>query len=188
MSENYRVMFAGLANDSQPSDAQTKLATKLNASPSKVAAFFENKPLFAPCSKDKALKQAKLLASFGIKSKLQPLNTSSSAGNSNNNDDAALQRDERIFNALDYITSSLIRIEEKLDDLEQRLPTVAEQPSTIDEDDWQNDDLLLDEELNTPLKKRSNALIYSLIAMVVLLLIVLGLSFAFPDLFSFLDS
>ncbi len=123
-----------------------------------------------------------------IKSKLQPLNTSSSADNSNNNDDAALQRDERIFNALDYITSSLIRIEEKLDDLEQRLPTVAEQPSTIDEDDWQNDDLLLDEELNTPLKKRSNALLYSLIAMVVLLLIVLGLSFAFPDLFSFLDS
>lgn len=185
MSENYRVMFAGLANDTQASDAQTKLATKLNASPNKVAAFFENKPLFAACSKDKALKQAKLLASLGIKSKLQPINTGTSA---NINDDAALQRDERIFNALDYITSSLIRIEEKLDDLEQRLPAVDEQPSVADEGDWQNDDLLLDEELNTPIKKHNNALLYSLIAMVILLLIVLGLSFAFPDLFAFLDS
>eukprot|EP00487_Bulimina_marginata_P000840 TRINITY_DN11703_c0_g1_i1.p1 TRINITY_DN11703_c0_g1~~TRINITY_DN11703_c0_g1_i1.p1 ORF type:complete len:103 (-),score=16.30 TRINITY_DN11703_c0_g1_i1:167-475(-) len=101
-------MFAGLADNTHPNDAQSKLATKLKAPPSKVAAFFENKPLFAPCSKDKALKQTKLLASLGIKSKLQPMNTGSKAAT----DDAALLRDERIFNALDYITSSLIRIEE----------------------------------------------------------------------------
>ena len=34
------------------------------------------------------------------------------------------QRDQRLFDALDYITSSLIRLEEKLEDIEQRLPEV----------------------------------------------------------------
>ncbi len=185
MSENYRVMFAGLAQDTQADDAQTKLAAKIKAPHSKVAAFFQNKPLFAPCAKDKALKQAKLLASVGIKTKLQPVKIDQPASLA---DTASQQRDEHIFNALDYITSSLIRIEEKLDDLEQRLPASTEQVSATDEDAWQNDDLLLDEELDTNIKKRSNTLLYSLIAMVVILLVVLGLSFAFPDLFSFLDA
>ncbi|MEM5549815.1 hypothetical protein WNY63_03565 [Pseudoalteromonas neustonica] len=185
MAENFRVMFAGLAPDTEQAQAITQLATKLKAPTSKVAAFFDNKPLFAPCEKEKALKQAKLLASVGITSKLLPLNNSASA--TNNNDTASL-RDERIFNALDYITSSLIRIEEKLDDLEQRLPATAQQPLEDETDDWQDDDLLTDDELTTPVKKRSNILLYSLISMVILLLIVLGLSFLFPDFFNILDS
>ena len=185
MAENFRVMFAGLAPGTEQTQAITLLAAKLKAPTSKVAAFFDNKPLFAPCEKEKALKQAKLLASVGITSKLHPLNNS--AQETNNNDTASL-RDERIFNALDYITSSLIRIEEKLDDLEQRLPTAEQQPSTDENDEWQNDDLLLDDELTAPIKKRSNTLLFSLIAMVVILLITLGLSFIFPDFFSFLDS
>ncbi|MDN3378423.1 MULTISPECIES: hypothetical protein [unclassified Pseudoalteromonas] len=185
MSENYRVIFAGLAQDIQAEDAQAKLAAKLKAPHSKIAAFFENKPLFVPCAKDKALKQAKLLASVGIKSKLQPLTQPQPNTQS---DEASQQRDERIFNALDYITSSLIRIEEKLDDLEQRISATTEPPVEPESEEWQTDDLLLDEDLNTPIKKRSNTLLYSLIAMVLILLVVLGLSFAFPDLFSFLDS
>ncbi|CAM4361865.1 hypothetical protein [Pseudoalteromonas ostreae] len=184
MTENFRVMYAGLAQDIERSNAIKQLAVKLKAPESKVAAFFENNPLFAPCEKEKALKQAKLLASVGIKSKLQPINNAPAVSSS----DATSQRDERIFNALDYITSSLIRIEEKLDDLEQRLPATTQQPDPDEGDEWQTDDLLLDEELTTPIKKRSNMLLYSLIAMVVVLLLVLGLSFAFPDLFSFMDN
>ncbi|MFK3872817.1 hypothetical protein [Pseudoalteromonas rhizosphaerae] len=184
MTENFRVMYAGLAQDIERSNAIKQLAVKLKAPESKVAAFFENNPLFAPCEKEKALKQAKLLASVGIKSKLQPINNAPAVSSS----DATSQRDERIFNALDYITSSLIRIEEKLDDLEQRLAASTQQPDPDEGDEWQTDDLLLDEELTTPIKKRSNMLLYSLIAMVVVLLVVLGLSFAFPDLFSFMDN
>ncbi|BDF93371.1 MULTISPECIES: hypothetical protein [Pseudoalteromonas] len=181
MAENFRVMFAGLAKDTDQAHAISQLATKLKAPTAKVAAFFDNKPLFAPCEKEKALKQAKILASVGIKSKLHPVETHMTA----NTTETPNQRDERIFNALDYITSSLIRIEEKLDDLEQRIAT-SQHPANTDEDDnWQTDDLLLDEELTTPIKKRSNVLLFSLIAMVVILLVVLGLSFAFPDLFSF---
>lgn len=181
MAENFRVMFAGLAKDTDQADAISQLATKLKAPTAKVAAFFENKPLFAPCEKEKALKQAKLLTSVGIKSKLAPVQNNTVTSNS----ETTSQRDERIFNALDYITSSLIRIEEKLDDLEQRLPASQQKLDADENDDWQNDDLLLDDELTPPIKKRSNALLFSLIAMVVILLIVLGLSFAFPDLFSF---
>lgn len=188
MAENFRVMFAGLAQNTDQAHAISQLATKLKAPTAKVAAFFDNKPLFAPCEKEKALKQAKLLASVGVISKLQPVETSTASSTASStvasDNETSSQRDERIFNALDYITSSLIRIEEKLDDLEQRLPTTQQQANADEDEDWQNDDLLLDEELTTPIKKRSNVLLFSLIAMVVILLVLLGLSFAFPDLFS----
>lgn len=184
MAENFRVMFAGLAQNTDQAHAISQLATKLKAPTAKVAAFFDNKPLFAPCEKEKALKQAKLLASVGVISKLQPVETSTATSTVASDTETSSQRDERIFNALDYITSSLIRIEEKLDDLEQRLPTTQQQANADEDEDWQNDDLLLDEELTTPIKKRSNVLLFSLIAMVVILLVLLGLSFAFPDLFS----
>ena len=180
MAENFRVMFAGLAKDTDQAHAISQLATRLKAPTAKVAAFFENKPLFAPCEKEKALKQAKILASVGIKSKLAAVESSTGTSNS----ETSSQRDERIFNALDYITSSLIRIEEKLDDLEQRLPANQQQAIADEDEDWQTDDMLLDEELTSPIKKRSNILLFSLIAMVVILLVVLGLSFAFPDLLS----
>ena len=51
-------------------------------------------------------------------------------------------------------------------------------------DDWQEDDLMLDEQLDEPVKTRSNTLLYSLIATAVLLLIVLAVYLAFPDLVS----
>ena len=100
----------------------------------------------------------------------------------------AKQRDERIFDALDYITSSLIRLEEKLDDLEQRLPESESTNPQDNKDSWQEDDLLLEEELTEPVKKRSNTLLYSLIAMVILLLAILGVVELFPEFFSFLES
>ncbi|MEH6817673.1 MAG: hypothetical protein V7683_14170, partial [Pseudoalteromonas distincta] len=105
MADNFRVIFAGLADSVDIKTACTNLATKLKTPDEKVALFFKGKPLFTPSNKDKALKQAKLLASLGIKSKLQAVSNAiqnSSAPAANN------QRDERIFDALDYITSSLI--------------------------------------------------------------------------------
>ncbi len=182
MADNFRVIFAGLADNVDIKTACANLAAKLKTSDEKVALFFKGKPLFAPSDKDKALKQTKLLASLGIKSKLQAVSNAiqnSSPAAANNN-----QRDERIFDALDYITSSLIRLEEKLDELEQRLPEA--QLNTPDEsvDEWQNDDLMLDKDLATP-KKRSNLLLYSLIATATILLVVLAVFLIFPDLFSF---
>ncbi|MGO3424505.1 MAG: hypothetical protein ACTIMZ_19045 [Pseudoalteromonas distincta] len=182
MADNFRVIFAGLGDNVDIKTACANLAAKLKTSDEKVALFFKGKPLFAPSDKDKALKQTKLLASLGIKSKLQAVsntiqNSSSAAANNN-------QRDERIFDALDYITSSLIRLEEKLDELEQRLPEAQLKTPDENVDEWQNDDLMLDEDLAPP-KKRSNLLLYSLIATATILLVVLAVFLIFPDLFSF---
>ncbi|GAA58496.1 hypothetical protein P20652_0351 [Pseudoalteromonas sp. BSi20652] len=182
MADNFRVIFAGLADNVDTKTACTNLAAKLKTSNEKVTLFFKGKPLFAPSNKDKALKQAKLLASLGIKSKLQAVSNTiqnSSVHAANNN-----HRDERIFDALDYITSSLIRLEEKLEDLEQRLPEEQIKSPEVDEDEWQDEELLLEEDLITTPKKRSNALLYSLIATAVTLLIMLTVYLAFPDLFS----
>ncbi|HDZ34976.1 MAG TPA: hypothetical protein ENH67_19285 [Pseudoalteromonas sp.] len=181
MADNFRVIFAGLADNVDIKTACTNLAAKLKTSDEKVALFFKGKPLFAPSDKDKALKQAKLLATLGIKSKLQAVSNAiqnSSAPAANN------QRDERIFDALDYITSSLIRLEEKLDELEQRLPEAQLKAPDENVDEWQDDDLMLDEDLAPP-KKRSNLLLYSLIATATILLVVLAVFLIFPDLFSF---
>ncbi len=179
MANNFRVMFVGLAEGTEAKTACVNLASKLKTSEDKVTQFFNGKALFAPSNKDKALKQAKLLASLGIKSKLQATGELPTQSPS-----AASQRDERIFDALDYITSSLIRLEEKLEELEQRLPSNELKSPTDGNDEWQEDDLMLDEQLDEPVKTRSNTLLYSLIATAVLLLIVLAVYLAFPDLVS----
>ncbi|WP_405601874.1 MULTISPECIES: hypothetical protein [unclassified Pseudoalteromonas] len=182
MADNFRVIFAGLADGTNAKTACTNLAEKLKTSEEKVTAFFKGKSLFAPSNKDKALKQAKLLASLGIQSKLQAVssNTQSTSALANND-----RRDERIFDALDYITSSLIRLEEKLEELEQRLPEIESKTPVSNSEEWQDDDLMLDEELISPPNGRSNIVLYSLIATVITLLIVLAAYLAFPNLFSF---
>lgn len=180
MANNFRVMFVGFAEGIEPKTACVNLAGKLKTSEYKVTQFFNGKALFAPSNKDKALKQAKLLASLGIKSKIQALPSTVTTASST----AENQRDERIFDALDYITSSLIRLEEKLEELEQKLPESELKKPADDNDDWQDDDLMLDEQLDEPVKKRNNTLLYSLIATAVLLLLVLAVYLAFPDLVS----
>ena len=182
MADNFRVIFVGLADGADSQAVTTALTEKLKTSPEKIAAFFNGKPLFAPCPKDKALKQTKLLSSLGVKSKLQAHATATKTSSQIAQDS---QRDQRLFDALDYITSSLIRLEEKLEDLEQRLPDVELTLPDESIDEWQDDDLMLDESLSTTPQKRSNVVLYSLIATAVLLLIVLAVYLVFPNLFSF---
>ena len=181
MADNFRVIFVELAQDVDSKTVCVNLATKLKTSEEKVALFFKGKPLFAPNNKDKALKQAKLLASLGINCRLQAV---SSAAQNSSVSIANSLRDERIFDALDYITSSLIRLEEKLEDLEQRLPEAQLKIPDESVDEWRSDDLMLEEDLVPP-KKRSNILLYSLVTTAVILLIVLAVFLIFPDLFSF---
>ena len=181
MNDYFRVIFAGLADDIDAKTACTNLAQRLKTSEEKITLFFKGKSLFAPSNKDKALKQAKLLASLGIKSKLQAIsNAAQDVPASENNN----QRDERIFDALDYITSSLIRLEEKLEELEQRIPDIESKIIIEDNNSWQDDDLLLDEALTSKPRKRNNIFLYSLIATVIILLIVLSISLVFPNLLS----
>ena len=183
MVDNFRVIFSGLADNVDAKTACKALAAKLKISEEKVSSFFKGKPLFTPCDKNKALKQAKLLSSLGIKCKLQAVSDNTNISTSSLS--SSSQRDKRIFDALDYITSSLIRLEEKLEDIEQRLPDVQSKSTLESQDDWQDSDLILDDDLTSTPKKRSNILLYSLIVTVVTLLIILAVYLSFPDLFSF---
>ena len=170
MVDNFRVIFTGLADNVDAKTACKALAAKLKISEEKVSSFLKGNPLFAPSDKNKALKQAKVLASLGIKCKLQAISNNDNANTASLSSNS--QRDKRIFDALDYITSSLIRLEEKLEDIEQRLPEVQVKDALDTKEDWQDNDLMLGEELTRSPKKRSNTLLYSLIATVVTLLII----------------
>ncbi|KAF7772017.1 hypothetical protein PCIT_a2000 [Pseudoalteromonas citrea] len=177
MTDKYRVVFASLNDGIAASDAITNLSQRLKIPESKVQAFFANKPLFSPADKEKSAKQIKLLNSMGINAKLQAFGTPSSTVEQT----AQTQRDERLFGALDYITSSLIRIEERLEELEQRLP---EQPAESMEqaaEQWEDDELFEELELDSPAPKRSKVQ-YGLGVVLILLLIVLAIAIAFPEL------
>ena len=142
MSDKYRVVFASLNEGVSAAEAGAKLSQRLKIPESKVHAFFANKPLFSPADKEKSSKQVKLLHSMGIQTKLQPVN--------NGTDPVGqAQRDERLFGALDYITSSLIRIEERLEELEQKLTELPSETGETSTEQWQEDDLFeeLEEQL-----------------------------------------
>ncbi|TMP38652.1 hypothetical protein [Pseudoalteromonas rubra] len=175
MSEQFRVVFSGFKPGTDSQAAIEQLAAKLKVSEQKVADFTSGKPLFGPADKQKCLKQAKLLAVYGIQSKLQA-QTSSAAGVAQN------AANERVFDALDYITSSLIRIEEKLDELEQRIDGKQVQNEQSEEDEWEDETLFSELELDSEPPKRSKKLLYILLSLLVLLLVVLGISLAFPEL------
>ncbi|WP_462173320.1 hypothetical protein [Pseudoalteromonas xiamenensis] len=178
MTDKYRVIYTGLDSGIEQEVAITRLATKLGLPENKAAAFFAKKPLFAPADKEKAMKQVKLFASMGIQAKLQ---TSGAT-----NDSSSAQRDERLFEALDYITSSLIRLEERLEEIEQRLgQTPAIKHSVDDEEDWEDDGFLDDLDIDPQPKKRSPIVLYSLVSGVAILVILLALTLIHPDIMNF---
>ena len=176
MTDKYRVVFAGFDSSVSESAAIEQLSLKLKTTPQKITAFTQGKSLFAPSEKAKCLKQVKLLASFGLHAKLQ-------SAESNTNSASSIQnsKDERILEALDYITSSLIRIEERLEELEQRLPSQEIVKEDKVEDDWQEDDLFDELELDPP-PKRSKKVQYGLGVVLIILLFILAIALAFPEL------
>lgn len=178
MADNFRVIFVGFADGTDSYSASVALAEKLKTNPRKVTSFFNGNSLFAPTNKDKALKQTKLLSNLGINSKLQ-------AHSNTNQTTLDSQRDQRIFDALDYITSSLIRLEEKLEEIEQRLPDVELSIPNEDIDDWHDTNLTLDEAMTETSTKKHNIALYFILAGAAALLVLLGLYLTLPDLFPF---
>ncbi|MFC3031156.1 hypothetical protein ACFOEE_01280 [Pseudoalteromonas fenneropenaei] len=178
MTDKYRVMFVGLDKGIEQEVAITRVATKLAIPEAKASTFFANKALFAPADKEKALKQVKLFASMGIQAKLQLLNDANSQTTKND-------RDERLFEALDYITSSLIRLEERLDDIEQKLANNKPADPEIEEEDWQDESYLEELDFEPTPVKRSPMMLYSLVTAAVLLIVLLVLTLVYPDLLNF---
>ncbi|CAH9053111.1 hypothetical protein PSECIP111951_00755 [Pseudoalteromonas holothuriae] len=181
MSQQYRVAFVELEGSFSAEEVVAKLSTKLKINPQKASAFLANKPLFAPADKTKCLKQVKLLASMGVQAKLIALEDTTKTS-------AQEQKDERVFEALDYITSSLIRIEERLEELEQRLPASSNEQHEQGAQQWQEDEIVddfdLDLEMEPTKKLPTRKLQYALAAVLLILLIVLALAILYPQWFN----
>ncbi|KZN33117.1 hypothetical protein [Pseudoalteromonas luteoviolacea] len=178
MSDQYRVTFVGFDADTDGQNAIERLAMKLGVPKQKVEAFTQGKSLFGISDKSKCLKQAKLLAIYGFQSKIQEIPSNSNTANNN-------AANERVFEALDYITSSLIRIEEKLEELEQRIDGQQKTDDDKEEEQWQSDDLFDELDLDSEPKPKSKKLLYTLLSILFVLLIVLGFSLAFPEMVQF---
>ena len=173
MSEQFKVVFAGMAQGRDPQTAATTLAEKLKTSVNKIEQFYKGKPLFAPADKSKALKQVKLLASVGISAKLQAQSASPQSQSA---------EQERVFEALDYITSSLIRIEERLEDIESRIGYQGhEEVAEESEDEWESKELFDEFDFEPTPPTKSKAWLYYLLAVLVILFIILGVGLFFPE-------
>ena len=91
------------------------------------------------------------------------------------------ETDKRIVNALDYITTSIIRLEEKIDDLARQQQAHSGEAELIDEssNEWVEE---LTIENIAPQAKGTNKVKWLFIFLLVLLLLVLGVLITFPNL------
>ncbi|WP_372768177.1 hypothetical protein [Pseudoalteromonas sp.] len=176
---SYRIQFAQLNNGVSAEQAKSTLTTKLKLSDAKVSQFLAGKQIFGPITHEKAVKQQKTFAALGIQVNI--ISTSQSS-----TQDHTTDVDKRILAALDYITTSIIRLEEKMDDL-ARLQQLQNGETDIEleiesQNSW-GDDLEFDEPLEATSKSKNINWLF--IALIVILLSLLGVVIAFPDLLPF---
>ena len=190
MSLSFKITFESLSSKLTEVQAKDILQTKLKLTSSIADKFLQGEEVFNAIPQEKALKQQKIFSSMGINVKVIDITakkTNSSKSINNQNEISAIsqaEKDAKIMSALDYITTSLIRLEEKVDELSQNN---AEQLPSLEDDNDQLDTpetLEFDEDFDTPIKKGPNRLFLTIISSIlVLLLIALGMSLAYPDLF-----
>lgn len=185
MSDQCKIVFAGLAAKVSPELAKQLLQQKLKLNEKTVKKFLQGQDAFNPTSLEKAQKQQKVFASLGIKVQIV---TPDHASQTDDDDDEQSQkeRDLKIINALDYITTSLIRLEEKVDELAQNTP--AKMPDLEDDIDPEPhaEPLIFEDDLDEPIKKGPNK-VFMLIGGFILLLLIalLVISLLYPDMVTF---
>ena len=168
MSKQYKVLFSSL-QDTDQNSAHTALIEKLKLTPTQATRFLAGGSVFAPTAADKAKKQQTLLGSMGIVTQIKTLHAP--VGN---------KPDQHTMAALDYLTSSIMRIEERLENIEMQL---LEQANQAPQDSGDDLDLSLNDEAVEPPSSNNHILIY-LLAAAVLLLILLGVYSLYPELFT----
>ncbi|SFC75532.1 hypothetical protein [Pseudoalteromonas denitrificans] len=184
MSLSFRITFASLSNELTEIQAIDILQTKLKLNANVAQKFLQGGEVFNPISQEKALKQQKIFASMGIKVKITDISANNSPQEKNpTNLISQAEKDAKIISALDYITTSLIRLEEKVDELSQN--TSEQLPSLDDENELseQPEPLDFDEDFGLPIKKRQSRLFLVIVSSIlVILLIALGISLTYPEL------
>jgi len=190
MSLSFKITFESLSSKLSELQAKDILQTKLKLSSAVADKFLHGEEVFNAISQEKALKQQKVFATMGINVNIIDITAKvSSEGEKQNSQSSAIsqaEKDAKIMSALDYITTSLIRLEEKVDELSQN--TSEQLPSLDDENELLEltEPLEFDEDFDTPIKKGSNRLFLVIISSIlVILLIALGISLFYPDLLKF---
>ena len=190
MSLSFKITFESLSSKLSELQAKDILQTKLKLSSAVADKFLQGEEVFNAINQEKALKQQKVFATMGINVNIVDITAKvSSVGVKQNNQSLSIsqaEKDAKIMSALDYITTSLIRLEEKVDELSQN--TSAQLPSLDDDNDLLEspEPLEFDEDFDSPIKKGPNRLFLAITSSIfVLLLIALGISLAYPDLLKF---
>ena len=183
MSDQCKIVFAGLAAKVSPELAKQLLQQKLKLNENTVNKFLKGQDAFNPTTIEKAQKQQKVFASIGIKVKIV---TPDHNDQTDDDEQSQKERDLKIINALDYITTSLIRLEEKVDELAQNTP--AKMPDLEDDIDPEPhaEPLVFEDDLDAPIKTGPNKVFLITGGFILILLIaLLVISLLYPDMVTF---
>lgn len=188
MSLSFKIIFKSLSSKLSELQAKDILQTKLKLSSAVADKFLQGEEVFNAISQEKALKQQNIFATMGINVNIIDItaNVNKVDDQQSNSAISQAEKDAKIMSALDYITTSLIRLEEKVDELSQN--TSEQLPSLDDENELleTSEPLEFDEDFDSPIKKGFSRLFLTIISCILLiLLIALGISFAYPDLLKF---
>lgn len=176
MSNHYRIQFSSLADSLSEQQAHSILVSKLKLSEQNATLFLSGKPIFNATTKEKALKQQKTFATLGIHIRIQDLTANESSDVQTRANDV----DTRILAALDYITTSIIRLEEKVDDLarQQQELNISDTELPNESSGWGED---LEFEESEPVKN-TRKINWIFISLLTVLLTLLAVVLVFPEL------
>jgi hypothetical protein len=180
MSGRYLLVFNGLKEGTSAKEAQQVLINQLKLSPQKAQLFLQGKPVFSPVDGEKAKKQQAMFANLGIHVSVKAGSAPTPAQSQPTQQD---QVNQQMLAALDYITTTLIRLEEKVDDLVQAQQQLA-QPEELmfpeeSDPDW-GDDLEFDESAAKP--KNKLKLVWLVVGIGIVLCVIAGVFIMYPDL------
>lgn len=178
MSGRYLLVFNGLKGSITAKQAQTVLTNQLKLSPQKAQLFLQGKPVFSPVDAEKAKKQQAMFANLGINVQVKAASSPSSANHATQQD----QVNQQVLAALDYITTTLIRLEEKVDDLiqnQQQLTPTEELMFPQESDPEWGEELEFDESSKP---KNKLKLVWLVVGIGIILCVIAGGLIIYPDL------
>lgn len=178
MSNIYLIKFVSLESNISIKLATTILLTRFNFSPPQAEQFLSGKLTLSSQSYKKIIILKQRFKQYGI------LVTTDAQSEILASDESVTDIDKRIVNALDYITTSMIRLEDKVDDLarQQQAQSDDDELSSEHTNNWV-EELTTDNTESMTIKTAKIKWLFILMLVVLLLLLVAVI--AFPNLLPF---
>ena len=124
MTEQYRVVFVALQASTDRERALQHLCQSYRLSFDSASAFLDKKAGFPPRDRTQALRMVLALSKLNIIARLQQVRLSQAASKAKAQ--GMQDNQQGLFQALDYISTVLVRIEERLERLEQQINLKSE--------------------------------------------------------------